>query len=710
MPGRVKQTANRKSAKKNKKNKKNKNPPVAPAEAPENRSVRYTQRPVTPGAARAVFEELLIRHKPAKEPTYGELLIGALLTPQRALGYEVMEYAFVWVDAQDDLSSLLTTMRVTNKYTFPEVKINDARLFLQNQMYVDTLNWYGHQCRLHLQRASKTAVKGVYETVQEAPDASIWSPYLCKAIKFVREYAILNPLKVGSSPRAAARKKFMAEVIDQLGTMERVKDYKTFFPNFIKKQRLEAALRNLDLLSAESINTNTAGKIDRVRLIMTDLGKGNNGNIRDLWTRLQNWVRTLSSDCEYRGRVAWVLNMELDEQPDEREKRLEKEKAEQEKADRKRQREEKAAAKLVEQRRKKFKKAKKAEFKEKGCTRPEPGKLAPNMTYFDKEGDWVMLTATQDEIDDPDFDPESFEVILDYDDWETEACGDGPNAGSVENEKAGSNHTGDPSNNNGDDSSGSLTGKTSGDSDIITTSNPPADDSKLGEPKQPTPGATTRSNKCFFSPESPPKRDSDGRLVSIVDVPIIDLTNEVEEVRNSVATIHSKFVSNMYNSKKAGPKFVGNRVEAPKDGLWVKIKRYQYRKMRQLMENLSCDYGVDFKYSNIKKEPNAHKGAVLSGFLALPLEPHLNKNQLQEYANSFLPKIQAETFYNDMAALYYWIGKHTNTDKQQEQKFKKVKAALSNSQEYNDSDSNHLLLVFEELVDWKKANGQAFCF
>ena len=363
---------------------------------------------------------------------------------------------------------------------------------------------------------------------------------------------------------------------------------------------------------------------------------------------------------------------------------------------------------MVEQRRKNFKKAKKAEFKEKGCTRPEPGKLAPNMTYFDEDGDWVMLTATEDEINDPDFDPESFEVILDYDDEETEACGDDPNAGSVENEKAGSNHTGDdPSNNNGDDSSGC---KTSGDSDITTTSNPPAGDSKLGEPEQPTPGATTRSNKCFFSPESPPKRDSDGRLVSIVDVPIIDLTTEVEEVRKSVATIHSKFVSNMYNTKKSGPKFVGKHVEAPKDGLWVKIKCYQYRKMRQLMENLSCDYGVDFKYSNIKKEPNAHKGAVLSGFLAMPLEPHLNKNQLQEYANSFLPKILAETFFHDMAALYYWIGKHTNTDKQQEQKFKIVKAALSNSQEYNDSDSNHLLLVFEELVDWKKANGQAFCF
>ena len=252
----TKRTVGRKPAGKKKKK------PVPPTEDPEDRSVRYIKRQVTPSEARAVFEELLIRHKPAKEPTYGELLIGALLTPQRALGYEVMEYAFVWVDAQENLGSLLTKMRVESKHTFPEVKINDARLFLQNQMYVDTLNWYGHQCRLHLQRASKTAVKGVYETVQEAPDVSIWSPYLCKAIKFVREYAILNPLKVGSSPRAAARKKFMAEVIDQLGTMERVKDYKTFFPNFIKKQRLEAALRNLDLLSAESINTNTAGKID----------------------------------------------------------------------------------------------------------------------------------------------------------------------------------------------------------------------------------------------------------------------------------------------------------------------------------------------------------------------------------------------------------------------------------------------------------------
>ena len=126
------------------------------------------------------------------------------------------------------------------------------------------------------------------------------------------------------------------------------------------------------------------------------------------------------------------------------------------------------------------------------------------------------------------------------------------------------------------------------------------------------------------------------------------------------------------------------------------------------MQDLSCDFDVDFKVTNFKKEPNAHKCAVLSGFLAPSLEPPLTKPQMNKYASTFLPKIMAETFYNDMAALYHWIGKHNNNDKKQEQKFQKVKAALAGDG-YSDSDRSNLLLVFEEIVDWKKDNGKMFC-
>ena len=105
----------------------------ATTEEPEEPSVRYTKRPVAPSAAKAVFQELLIQHQPEEVPTYGNKLISALMTPQRALGYEVLEYAFVWLDAQVDLSSIAARMRVDNDYTFPEVYINDARCFCRTK-------------------------------------------------------------------------------------------------------------------------------------------------------------------------------------------------------------------------------------------------------------------------------------------------------------------------------------------------------------------------------------------------------------------------------------------------------------------------------------------------------------------------------------------------------------------------------------------------
>jgi hypothetical protein len=125
------------------------------------------------------------------------------------------------------------------------------------------------------------------------------------------------------------------------------------------------------------------------------------------------------------------------------------------------------------------------------------------------------------------------------------------------------------------------------------------------------------------------------------------------------------------------------------------------------MEDLAIDYDVVFQNSNFKKEPMATRCAILSGFLAVPWDKPLMKAQMLDYALSFLPKFLAHQFYDDMASIYHWIGKHTNNDKKQEHKFKLVKAALE-TRDYWPVDKDQMLLVFGEIVDWKNENGKDF--
>jgi hypothetical protein len=139
----------------------------------------------------------------------------------------------------------------------------------------------------------------------------------------------------------------------------------------------------------------------------------------------------------------------------------------------------------------------------------------------------------------------------------------------------------------------------------------------------------------------------------------------------------------------------------PKSKEWIKTKCYQYKKMRQVLQDLAVDHQVDLKLTNIKKQLYAHPCALLLGFVSTPLSEPLDKGALQNVAHTLFPDLLAATFYDDMAALYHWLGKHTNNDKKQQKKFCKVKAAIATG-DHSEEDRKNLEIIFAQVVDWKK--------
>jgi hypothetical protein len=135
---------------------------------------------------------------------------------------------------------------VNDNYDFPEVRVNDGSLLLQNQAYQSTIEWYENQCLKHHNTSSAVKIKGVSSViVQEAPHHSAWTPYLNKSIKFVCKMGILNPQKIGKHPRDPSRKVFFKGATDALLSITGPADLKNYFSRYIKQQRLGFALNSI---------------------------------------------------------------------------------------------------------------------------------------------------------------------------------------------------------------------------------------------------------------------------------------------------------------------------------------------------------------------------------------------------------------------------------------------------------------------------------
>ena len=680
----------------------------------EEPSIRFTTHKVTAAEAKSACNELCILLQPATVPTYGRHLLKALFMPRKTLGYEPVEYCFAWCDAQDDLGQIEKDMRSSNDYTLPPFLITDNHYPLQLHVYREMGDfWDNDYARKQNRNALKAAVNG--DPTTECQVFEQWVPYLRRAIKFCRDLAIFNAKKL-SHPKSRSRKAFFGECVDLMGKIKTRAEYDRFFSSYVKNRRENLALESLDLLKIQSINDNTAGKIGRVQAIMRDLGKGDKGHIRSMWERLQKWATNLQPSDPKRARVIWIAGEDLDEQPDEKEKRLAREKADQEKKDRQVQ----------------------AKIQAKIKSKPRPQHPKDGDTYYDSDGDLVQFLCN-----DPTYfnengefigdDPSEFELICEeegatgkkdlFDDSDDDSHttlgreagtstenAAGPKGGtSTENAAGSTENAAGPKDGTSTENAAGSTENAVGPKDGTSTENALGDKTKevasasddfTGIPKQVVAFiAKVKSHKK----EKP--RDSTGRLLAINDVEIIDLTKDVDEVVERKQKASKRMLHSIYTADLCGPKPCKKKklvFVPPKDQEWKDAKCYQYRKMRQVMEDLCAEYGVNFKLSNIKKQQFAHPCALLCGFVSQPLEDGLmEKTALYNAACTFLPPYLASNFYDDMAALYHWLGKHTNNDKKQIEKFRLVKAAIATGS-HSEDDKTTLEIIFAEVVDWKK--------
>jgi hypothetical protein len=219
--------------------------------------------------------------------------------------------------------------------------------------------------------------------------------------------------------------------------------------------------------------------------------------------------------------------------------------------------------------------------------------------------------------------------------------------------------------------------------------------------------STTTTKNADNDTAYKPKVDKHGRLESIADVLIINLTKEIEEVEKKQELVANNMIPLLYATKTKGPT---HDRKSRGDAVWIITKCHQYKKMHQVKDNLAIHYKVNFLTNNFKKEPAAHRGAVLSGFLNVKIfDPNkggqpMTKADIFNYVLTFLPKCMTETFFNYMAALYHWIRSYTNNDQKQQEKFRLVKAVLE-KKDYSTKDRENLTQIFAELVDWKKKDG-----
>ena len=308
-----------------------------------------TSKQVTDANKKAAWKEVLLIYPSPTKLFLGEKIGKALHKYVQIFGYDRGEFPFYYNAhlSNEELEAKFNELIDNPDQELPKIGRIDgtdcpmqAYIFqkLRREYY---MNWK-HYYTTHLN------VNGADGDAALAP--ADWTHglgnHVSQGIKFMVYYQRLNIGLSGKECYDDAMNVLQSEIRTQ-------KEYDTYFTKVIQEER-EA--RAADLLPMPDLATNP-NRIKRlkkclrylgVNITMSDKTKERVGELRQLWNRLLAWHKKNISERGDDGRKdawKWLTEYELPELPLEKEKRLEKEKAEADKNERKRIREEKVAAK-----------------------------------------------------------------------------------------------------------------------------------------------------------------------------------------------------------------------------------------------------------------------------------------------------------------------------------------------------------------------------
>ena len=339
-------------------------PPPKPKKWPQKYS-ELTVYDVKQTEVQAACVEIQIVNSPAEPPTYGEQILLHVMVPYKINGVEPNEYltAFSCSHSDEERRAYVKEWRVNHKYDFPTIqfRMGGGHNELQLSVYINMRKRY-NQWVTTFNRQKESLRLGSIKP-KEAIPFDRWSVYYCDGIRFIAHYHLLFPDKSPNIVVNDCLKIFKNEIKTK-------SDLKHYFTRLTKELHFGYALDEMD--SLKNINEDTENKMVILRRVLWHLKKPETGTNRVIFQRLQKWVTDIpATEKALLKEVSWLLELQLDEQPDEREKRLELEAKEAQKEEKKCKREEKKAIEEANKKKREEKKALAQAAKKKKDPSPE---------------------------------------------------------------------------------------------------------------------------------------------------------------------------------------------------------------------------------------------------------------------------------------------------------------------------------------------------
>ena len=267
-------------------------------------------RKVVKTSAHAAYSEIDVHFGHAKKADYGEILARLAMLPRNCLGYDEADYLHFYTDMMDEeqLSNVMVMMRENNHFKYPPFKITDARIPHQLTLYNALKRDYNG-----IHETDDTAYKrnhfdGCSERLKVAGIA-VWGKHYSNAIKFFRDLKMENPDWSNQYVREQGILILQRDIKNE-------HQYNTYFTNRWKAKREAMALDNLKHVL--DINTDTDEKMDVLRTILLDLQLSAGGKNTALVKRLKDWISKIPAADPRTAKWASFLKEELAEAPKKR--------------------------------------------------------------------------------------------------------------------------------------------------------------------------------------------------------------------------------------------------------------------------------------------------------------------------------------------------------------------------------------------------------
>ena len=648
----------------------------APRQDDPYRPTRFSQLSITevmPAQRNAAFIEIQILNSPAVEPTYGQQVAKHMMLPMKVCGMEPREYLMAWSNSHslEELRQYEKNWRKDFQYELPDIQFRKGGGHSELQLYVynDMKAKYEQWSRNYNRNKQMCAFDG--DTPEQAIDISVWGPKYRDGVTFVAHYHVLHPWKTPAGAIEACVKILQTEVPTKAALNR-------YFTGVIKERHMNLALDEMDLI--RNINRGTKKKMFIVRRILqhihfSDPRVTHLGSDRVVFNKIKKWVTDIpANEVTLRRELAWVLEMELEEQPDEKAKRLESEAKEAEKAEKKRKQQEKVAEKEAAKQKREAERAEKKRKREEEAAekkRKRDAKMAPSKNTEEMEEDDEEVLSDGNSQVGPKIDWESDESESEKEDF------------LVEDDEVPPEKTTLP------------------EQPVRSPPKPPIQpesDDKLDEKSY---------KSCVIMPRNVITKEVE--VDCVMELPFDEYCDTEKQIGQEIQALCKIYSKVAYHSSKepALQKSGKGKSYSARDENWVQTMTFHYSLLYRIMMDLTIFYKVDFakeakgKTKQGKNDEIVIRCARKCGFFTQTEAKIAGPSSFKNYALSWMQPFMASTFFETMLHLELWLGEYTNSILSQQEKFKIIQSAVQRSG-MSKEESAAVLVLFVLIINQKK--------